>query len=420
MGGGYEEEFIASSRRFITNFQEALPKMLSSAMAYAFFGQKWVPGVTELMNVIAMAAALLLVRRNPLWTLLILLTVAVTLVTISVPRYYVMVLPLMMLSWILLTCEIARRVPHRWLEVALVAGICAVVLPNFARCCKVIGEQRGWNRSADEGAKWKDVLDMGQKVGELVPKGEKVIAPGASIMSYVSGRECVMQRDILPTNKPPPHWPTHLAALNIHYAIFPSRLYKEGERTIRELMDRGVIVPTERVAKEGDLVLAKVEIKTPPEGKDWRKQPIVAQPFNAKVTAGGTTRPSAVQLAKKHHKTVVARHAAAKRQALARAKAEKLRRAQARAAARRAAAKARKKARATQPSTKPSAHLDKDVGGLSGQSSASRSASISLRVKMRDPALMPWQRFPADFHASSSARFPSQNGQVRHWSGRTG
>src|SRR3954469_20611264 len=121
-----------------------------------------------------------------------------------------------------------------------------LVLPNFARCIKVIGEQRGWNGNRDEQPRWKYVIDMGDAVHKLVPPGEKVIAPGASIMSYYSEREVVMARDIIPdpSKKSPLHWPQHLAGLNISYAVFPSQLYKEGERPIRELMDRGVIVPT--------------------------------------------------------------------------------------------------------------------------------------------------------------------------------
>ena len=60
-----------------------------------------------------------------------------------------------------------------------------------------------------------------------------------------------------------------------------------------------------------------------------------------------------------------------------------------------------------------------DVGGLSGQSRASRSVSICRRVKWRWPWFMPWHRSAARSHACLLARFPSQKGQVRHWSGRT-
>ncbi|HYO11431.1 MAG TPA: hypothetical protein VER17_20875 [Tepidisphaeraceae bacterium] len=374
--GGYERDAMAALQRVSLTLGQTLPKMLRSEFAYGFFGQQWVPGVTQLMSLVAIFASLLLFRRNPLWTLLVLMTVAVTLLMAPIPRYYVMVLPLLMLAWVLLSSEVALRVPHRWLEVALLAGICAVCVPNFVRCCKVIGEQRGWNRSAGDAPKWQYVVEMSRAVKELVPPGEKVIAPGATIMSYLSGREVVMQRDILPASdkKKPHQWPAHLAALNIRYAVFPSRLYKEGERSIRELMDRGVIVPVERKAVVGDMVLARVEVVVPPPGKNWKDQPVSVTPFTKKTTAGGTTRPSAAKLAKKKRQLAAARRekserkafvaarqkkqiklARQQRQVAAEKQAKKLKQAaqlrkQRRAAAARRAAKA---AAATQPVTQP-------------------------------------------------------------------
>src|SRR5207247_1591132 len=58
------------------------------------------------------------------------------------------------------------------------------------------------------------------------------------------------------------------------------------------------------------------------------------------------------------------------------------------------------------------------VGGRCGQSLASRKASISSFEKTRPPLFIPWQRWAECAHASGLARLPSQNGQVRHWSGR--
>src|SRR5437763_10499056 len=59
-----------------------------------------------------------------------------------------------------------------------------------------------------------------------------------------------------------------------------------------------------------------------------------------------------------------------------------------------------------------------EVGDFSGQSFASRSASI-FSCEYRRPRFIPGQRVAAWFQLSWLARFPPQNGQVRHWSGRT-
>lgn len=411
IGGGYERDAIASLRNVAVNVQKTLPEMINSELAYSFFGQKWLPGMTQLMNVVAILAPLLLIRRNWLWPLLVYITVAVTLVMTAVPRYYVMVLPIMMLSWILLTVVVAQNVPPKWVELTLVLGIAAVVAPNFARCCKVIGEQHGWNRRAEEGPKWKYVLEMSEAVRTLVPPGEKVIAPGATIMSYTSGREVVMQKDIIPTNKSPVHWPTHLAALNIHYAVFPSNLYGKGEREIRELMDRGVIVPSERVAKVGDMTLWKIEIKEPPPGQDWRKHAIATTRVTARTTASGTTRPSTTQIARKKKHVAAAKHVSAARKSKAQAKADKLRKQQRQEAAKRAAAKKRKarhaaaatkRAAPAPAATQPSSTHSSSVGGRPDRYARSVLLRRGRRGRIRGPIFRVAQRL--DLLARERAR----------------
>jgi hypothetical protein len=194
-------------------------------------------------------------------------------------------------------------------------------------------------------------------------------------MGYLSGRDVVMWRDIAPPpSKSPPHWPQHLAALNIRWAVFPARLYKEGERHIRELMDRGVIVPSERVAQVGDLVLAKVTVIVPPAGKDWRKQPIREVAFNKKVTPAGTKRPSQAKIAKRHRQRAAAHRAAVARKQAAGAKLarqHKIERQRKQQLAAKHAAKQRKlrherrkKSAATAPATQPSSRSYRLPQGL--------------------------------------------------------
>jgi hypothetical protein len=468
--GGYERDAADSIRNAGVKVAHNLPQMLREELAYGFFGQKWFPGGTQIINLALIGSSLLLLRRNPMWTLLILGTVAVTLLMRPVPRYYVMVAPLMALSWLLLIVAIARRVPAKHFELIVLLGLLMVVIPNVARNCKVIAEQRKHQRSV-HGTKWGAVADMSRRIAELVPPGDRVVGPWGSIMSYLSGREVLASRDILPLNKTEPHWPTHIAALGIKYAVFPATLYDEEERRIRELMDKGVIVPTARVARVGEeWVLQEVRIDVPPSGQDWRKRPVSNAPrVTVKTTASGTKRPPPKVLHKRHKAQVAARREAADRKMKAEARVRKqqaLVRAERKAAAERAAAKARKKRIAarknkptapTQPtsllapspgtpgegwgegsrrerdlanehqprrtSTLPSPGVpgegDEDVGGFSGQSLALRSASICWSVNLREPALMPWQRWPAASQRSLSASSPSQNGQVRHWSGRT-
>jgi len=481
LGGGYERDARAALAKVGEKVVENVPQMLGDGLAYGFFGQKWAPGLTQLINVAVILSSLLLLRKYPLWALLILGTIGVTIVMTPVPRYYVMILPLLALSWLLLVVTIARRVPAKHFELAIMIGLIMMVAPNLARSFKVISEQRKGQRSVD-GPKWRDVAEMSRRIREIVPPGEKVIGPEwAPIANYLSGRHIVGSRDIIPTNKRPQIWPHHLEALKIRYAIFPAKLYDDAERKTRFLIDRGVIVPTVRVARVGEeWVLAEITIDVPPAGKDWRKQPIREATFTHKTAPDGTTRPSNEVIAARRARRAAERREAAERQAaaIARAKREakqaKLEQQakedrHAAAVRRRRLAARRSKAAKTPPTvtqpaaTQPASSLQRptsviprepwrprdlgvervsalrdpsvvklprddmpsqvdvafDVGGSAGQSFASRKDSICFSENFRDPRLIPWQRWPAVSQFSLLASSPSQNGQVRHWSGRT-
>src|SRR6185436_5906251 len=168
-GGGYEHDAINALGRAIENVRINLPRMLDHEFAYGFFGQKFFFGGTHALTILAIASSLILLRHNPLWTLVVLLTVAVTLVMAPVARYYVMIVPLLMLAWMLMFIAIAQRVPAKWVEVVLVIGIAFLVGTNFSRCCKVIGEQRGWKQRGGEGSpKWSYIIEMGDLVKQLI------------------------------------------------------------------------------------------------------------------------------------------------------------------------------------------------------------------------------------------------------------
>jgi hypothetical protein len=293
LGGGYEREAVHSIQRAGEAFTKQFPEMLSGQLAYSLFGSKWGPGLTEVMTVIALAASLMLLRINPLWTLLIALTVITTLIMTTVPRYYTMVMPLMVLAWMLLAIEIAWRVPVKLADTVLILATALIFVPSVSRVCKVIGEQRHLNRDAQESdaPKWKHVLAMADIVRKNIPQEAKVIGPGATIMRYVSDRQVLMWRDLMPTNVPPQEYPQHLAKLNITYAIFPPTVYRKGEGPIRDLMEHGVIVPVRRISRTREMVLAQVQIVIPPG--DWQQSPMVdvMTPHGVRTVAT-TTQPA--------------------------------------------------------------------------------------------------------------------------------
>jgi hypothetical protein len=272
LGGGAEHEVVQRLRNAGATLRENVPSFLHETFPEAFFGAE-MPGVLAVITIfIAIAPALLLLARgHVLWGLFILATVAATLLTSVVPRYYLMVMPLLLLGWLLVLTEIAHRIPPRFHHALLIAGFAAVMVPNIARGVRVIADQR--YRDPGHLKEWADEIRMARLIEQTLPPGARVLGPGAAIMSYFSDRQVYMAREIIPKSNNLTDVPRFLAAQHIEYAVFPSAMYNRTEWLIGELMNRGVIVPLERVAATDEMVLATVDIDLPPDGSSWRKLP---------------------------------------------------------------------------------------------------------------------------------------------------
>jgi hypothetical protein len=269
LGGAYEAHAVAMLAHAADNVPAATVKMLGMDLPGLYFGGRFVPGLTHVISLVLIGSSLLLWRRHKLWALLVPATVAVTLVLSTVPRYYLMVLPLMLLSWLLMLIVIARRVPPRWAGAVIFAGLSLVVLPNLVRCVRVVADQ--WVRNPGGMTAWGEMVELAQVIKENTPPDARIIGPAAPILSYFSERQVYMAKELLPGNKKPVQYPRHLESLGIDYAVFGPGLYMKAEGIIDELMERGVIMPGRRVARYQGMTLAQAEIVVP-KG-DWRKTP---------------------------------------------------------------------------------------------------------------------------------------------------
>lgn len=372
-GGGYERQAMVSLSHVMSVIGINLSKMLTDDLIGAFFGNKIAPGVNLVCSLLLLIAPVLLIRRgHMLWALLIWGTIAATLLMTTVPRYYVMVLPLMLLGWVLLWSHLARLSGAKWSNHVLLLGLLLVLIPNVARCGREIFNQRWKNPGHRNG--WAEEIKMSERIAELVPPDGKVIGPdGASIMSYLSDRYVMMQREVLPVGrKPEPHWPRHVAALGIGYAIFPSTLYTEQERRIGDLMDKGIILPDKILARvnvdqSDPMVLATVTIHVPPPETDWRKLPTTRAASTEVIhQTSGAVRAKRSEIAERHARAAAKlrklraeraeRHRLAEIKEAKRLRAERLARAERRAAKERKARKAerlRLQQAVTQPATAP-------------------------------------------------------------------
>lgn len=279
--GVYEAEALRALQHAGLMIFANLRDLLGRNMLAAVTGDRYFIGFNHLLSAIFILAPLLLLRKHLLWGLIVYATFAVTLVLSTVPRYYTPILPFILLAWLLLAVRVARYVARKRDsgagELVLGFAILLVLVTNFGRLGREVADQR-WDDIGNR-EKFSEELEMAERLRESVPEGSRIIGPdGSPVISYFSGRNVVNSRAIIPPEKHPKHWPRHIAALEVDYAIFPSTLYKEGESHIGDLMDKGVIVPGRVLSRvnprEDDppMVLCEVTIKVPPQSVDWRKR----------------------------------------------------------------------------------------------------------------------------------------------------
>jgi len=179
------------------------------------------------------------------------------------------------------------RAGPRWGPAVFVSGVALLVVPNVIRASKFVYEQH-W---ADPGRRieWQRSIAAAEMIKENVPEGSAALAPGAPIVSYLSGRDVYMAREIFPEHADPTEFPSFLAEKGVEYAIWPPTKIRDQEGLIAELMDRGVIVPTGVVERAMGLTLATIEVVVPPDGVDWRTQPIIEYEWVTTTRRGPTS-----------------------------------------------------------------------------------------------------------------------------------
>ena len=161
----------------------------------------------------------------------------------TAPRYYVMILPFLLLGVSPdRSASSAKELGGGWCDLVLLAGLLFFVVMNIAKIVPFVIEQQrvpfyeAGMRYYDtyRGGKFAPVIHLADLVREKVPTGAKVITPSAQIVRYLSDRDVLMERELFPPRKSPRHYPEHLASMQIAYAAFPAKIYLDKEPTHRQ------------------------------------------------------------------------------------------------------------------------------------------------------------------------------------------
>jgi hypothetical protein len=245
-----------------------------------------------------------LVRRNVLWGMLVLLTVGTMGVIGSVPRYFIMILPLLLAGWGLHVAWVSERFRAPLArELVAMVGLGLVVAPNLLSCLNIVREQRGLSRpqqglkpvgflQAYHVGKWAGVRDVAKMVQDNVRPDQQVIGPEATVLTFLSDRHVFGLGMLLPRKDRGGIWYRKIRDMKskFEYVVFPDgtdKLYDDKDVVTGKLIRLGLLKPTRTVATAGGYKLAEYEVVAP-RPKRLRKN--VAAATQPKVRGAAATQ----------------------------------------------------------------------------------------------------------------------------------
>jgi 4-amino-4-deoxy-L-arabinose transferase-like glycosyltransferase len=328
---GYEGKLLGRLADFEQKVLVQLPRnvhdVLEETLPEAFFGTQLGPGFipvggksrigfSTVGSLLVIGAGVWLVRRNVLWGMLVLVTVGTMAAIGSVPRYFIMILPLLLAGWGLHVAWVSERFRSPVArELVVFAGLGLVVTPNLLSSLNLVREQRGLSRpqqglkpvgflKAYHAGKWAGVHDVAKMVRDNVRPEQQVIGPEATVLTFLSDRDVFGLGMLLPRKDRGGIWERKIRGMKskFAYAVFPDttdKLYDDKDVVTGKLIRLGLLRPTRTVATAGGYKLSEYEVVPPaPSRKSTRGQrdPIAAtQPKRrrgAATTVAAATAPA--------------------------------------------------------------------------------------------------------------------------------
>jgi hypothetical protein len=287
--GGYEREALDLAPRFLHTAGKQILDILRNHFPPSVFGEHLAP-CSVAGSLVVLASVLMLWRRHAMWVLLVYGTFLVTLALSAEARYYMMVLPVMLLGWLTLFCWIARKLPRLWGEVVLVVALSLVTLNNLSASVSFFVEQhRGDFIRHYKDGDYLSLLPMAEQIRQKLPMDATILGPSGSILSLLTGRHVYDQRELLPRG-PDASSPAKIAAANLQYVIVPAGLYLKKEPAISRMITKRIIGAAGTVAQTKQMRLGRMVVHPPPT--DWRRWKPPKRPKRRAKKPGGTAKPA--------------------------------------------------------------------------------------------------------------------------------
>ncbi|MDB5319048.1 MAG: hypothetical protein JWN40_679 [Phycisphaerales bacterium] len=328
--GGYEGKMRARLADFHHKIIEPLPQnvyaVLEQTLPEAFFGTQLGPGfipvggghwigLSAIYSLVLIVSGVLLVRRNVLWGLFVLFTVLTMGAIGSVPRYFIMILPLLLVGWGLHINWLAERFRAYGAKEAITfAGLGLVVIPNLISCANLIREQRGFSRpqegfkhvgfaQAYHSGKWQGVEEVAKMIHDHVRPDQKIFGPEATVLTFLSDRDVFGLGMFLPRKDRGGAWERKLRKMQAEssyaYAVFPdtsAKLYDDKDVVTGKLIKVGMLRPTKVIATAGGYKLCEYQVVALGKAKHHKRDLSAAtQPKARRQRSATTTGPAATQ-----------------------------------------------------------------------------------------------------------------------------
>ena len=191
--------------------------------------------------------AVAMMRRDRLWGIYVLMMLAMILALGgSKPRYFLMVLPLLLAEWAMLAAAVAvrlRRWPHAP-SIAMLAILGVATVPSILKSADFLREQWGWTRRLEK-KPFQEVCNNGRMhhmirlaglISRTVPKGQKVLGPEPRVLTFLSGHSVYHPSELQPP-KINTGWTHMLEYRGIAWCVFGPRL--AADKRISSIVEIG-------------------------------------------------------------------------------------------------------------------------------------------------------------------------------------
>jgi hypothetical protein len=245
LSGGYEERMVSKLDNFGYKIAPLLPyniaELLEDALPMAVMGFRSGWGLIPMaghhlgfgtgFSLIVILWGIGLARRNMLWGLFVLAAILSLILAGPVPRYFLMILPLLLAGWGLFMQSLARRFRSMVVSRFIMGlGLFFLLTINVIASSTFVLTQRGFSKLMDSRHHWIGLhhvgflraYDFGRWVGfdrlavaihRSTTPHDKLIGPDANVLTYLSDRQ--IYEPILGNR-------TKVAGRLFHLALFPA------------------------------------------------------------------------------------------------------------------------------------------------------------------------------------------------------